>query len=164
MPSNHSTSPITRRQLLQAAGGITFLALAPAREGAFAALMRPAQTSPNPPPLPLFTALPYLQPGTESGRLVEDKESIVVAWQTNGVPTAFDVEYGPDASLGQKASVSKQERLGAHHKQGERRLNHVATLSVLQLHKRYHYRARMDGETLLEGYFTTRKPRGVKAR
>jgi hypothetical protein len=105
-----------------------------------------------------------LQPGTTSSTLVEGKEAIVVAWQTNGVHAAFDLEYGLDTGLGHKADVGRQERLCAHEEKGERRFNYVATLTGLQLDKRYHYRVRMNGEKLLEGYFTTRKPRGVKAR
>lgn len=89
---------------------------------------------------------------------------MVVAWQTNGVPATFEVEYGPTPQMGQKATVSKQERMNVDHADGERRFNFVATLSGLELNKRYHYRVRMNGERLLEGYLTTRKPRGVKTR
>jgi hypothetical protein len=49
-------------------------------------------------------------------------------------------------------------------KEGRGRLNYVATLTGLKLNQRYHYRVRMNGELLLEGYFTTRKPRGAKVR
>ncbi|HLK57304.1 MAG TPA: metallophosphoesterase [Chthonomonadaceae bacterium] len=164
MSTDKATSQLTRRQLLQAAGGITFLALAPTRDGAFAATFAQNKTSDIPPPLPIFTALPYLQPGTANSKLVEGKEAIVVAWQTNETPAAFELEYGPTTSLGQKATLSKQERTSPTRKGDRGRLNHVATLSDLKLNQRYHYRVRMNGELLLEGFFTTRKPRGVKTR
>jgi hypothetical protein len=163
MPTDRSTPQLTRRQLLQAAGGITFLALAPTRDGAFAGTFAQSKTSGILPPLPVFTAVPYLQPGTTNSRLIEGKEAIVVAWQTNGVPASFALEYGPTTSLGQTADIRKQERLSPARKAGQR-LNYVATLSDLKLNQRYHYRVRMNGELLLEGYFTTRKPRGARAR
>jgi hypothetical protein len=164
MSSSNSTPQLTRRQLLQAAGGITFLALVPTRNRTFASTLYQDKSAVTAPPLPEFTALPYLQPGTASSKLIEGKESIIVAWQTNGVPAVFDLEYGPTSDLGQKAVISKQERLSVHSKDEEQRFNHVATLSDLELNRRYLYRVRMNGELLLEGYFTTRKPRGLKTR
>jgi hypothetical protein len=160
MSSISRVRAITRRQLLQAAGGITFSALLWSKRGAFAQNGPPGIA----PPLPVFTALPYLQPGTVSSKLIEGQESLVVAWQTNGVRAAYDLEYGPATDLGRTAEIDRKERLNADWEDGERRFNHVATLSELHLNKRYHYRVRMNGENLMEGYFTTRKPRGVKTR
>jgi hypothetical protein len=156
--------PLTRRQLLQAAGGITFLALTPIGEGAFAATFEQNATSgPMPGPLPVFTALPYLQPGTGSGKLAPGKESIVIAWQTNGTHADFTLDYGP--GLSRKATITTAERLSPRRPvPQERVVNHVASLTDLELNHRYQYRVRMNGSTLVEGYFTTRKPRGVKTR
>jgi acid phosphatase type 7 len=164
MSFTHPVRPISRRQLLQAAGGVTFSALLPTQKDAHAAASGQGKPVGIPPPLPIFTALPYLQPGTTSSKLVEGQEAIVVAWQTDGVSAAFDLEYGPGTNLGRKAEVGKQERLNANRDEGGQRFNHVASLTGLQLNRRYHYRVRMNGVPLLEGYFTTRKPRGVKTR
>jgi hypothetical protein len=164
MPADRPTQKLTRRQLLQAAGGITFLALAPTPEGAFASVRGGSKSSDTLPPLPVFTAVPYLQPGTTNSRLVDGKEAIVVAWQTNGVPATFDLAYGATPSLGQTAEIHSQERLNEVRHEGQRRVNYVATLSDLKLDQRYHYRVRMNDTLLLEGYFTTRKPRGAKTR
>ena len=91
------TPGISRRELLKAAGGVTFLALIATSEGMFAPVFashKPTVT----PALPLFTALPYLQPGTSSGKLVTGKEGIVIAWQTNSVKAEFTLEYGSEAA------------------------------------------------------------------
>lgn len=160
-----SKSPIeiTRRQLLQAAGGMTFLALAPTRNGLYASTLERKQTSGKiVPALPLFTALPYIQPGPAGSKLVEGQEGLVIAWQTNQVLAEYTVEYGPH--LEQKGTIVRQERLSAERKVGERIFNHTATLTDLKLNTRYAYRVRMEGQPLMEGYFTTRKPRGVKTR
>ena len=164
MPSTHPARSFTRRQLLQAAGGITFSALIPMRRGVFAASFDPGHASGHLPPLPVFTALPYLQPGTVASGLRAGQESMVVAWQTNGVGATFDVEYGRATHEVRKAQVNKQERFSADRDEGGRRFNHLATLEGLELNSLYHYRVRMNGEKLVEGYFTTRKPRGVKTR
>lgn len=159
-----SSNPISRRRLLQAAGGITFSALLPTQTGAFEAAQGRAGKSPLAPPLPVFTALPYLQPGTAGSKLVAEKEEIVVAWQTNGVAAAFEMEFGAAADLGRRADIARKERLSPDREDGEKRFNHAATLTGLNLNRRYHYRVCMNGETLLEGYFSTRKPRGTKTR
>ena len=159
---------LSRRQLLQAAGGVTFLALTPTESGLFAATFdrKSRRQSPDKTPnaLPLFTALPYLQPGVSGSKLVEGQESIVVAWQTNGTLADYRVEYGSAQSLDKTATISRNERLSTERKVGEKIFNHAATLNGLKLNNRYHYRVRMAEETLLEGYFTTRKPRGTKTR
>ena len=83
---------LSRRQILQAAGGITFLATLPT-------LGRAEPTEPSTPGVkkaklfPVFTALPYLQPGAPS-KLVEGQEEITIAWQTDAVPMEFTLTYG----------------------------------------------------------------------
>jgi hypothetical protein len=156
---------ITRRQLLRAAGGVTFLALASTESGLYAATFDREQTPAKIiPSLPLFTALPYIQPGAASSRLVEGKESLVIAWQTNGTLADYVMEYGSTQNLERKGTITRQERLSAERKVGERIFNHAATLSNLHLNSHYRYRVLLEGQTLLEGYFTTRKPRGAKTR
>lgn len=161
MSLSRSNPSLTRRELLRAAGGVTFSAFFPLAPGAFAARLN--ETS-ELPPLPVFTALPYLQPGANGHKLVDGQESLVVAWQTNGVSAQFDVEYGADKSLGNKATVTKQVRYPSDRADGDQRVNYVAQLTDLHLNKRYQYRVSMNGEKLLEGYFTTRKPRKTKTR
>lgn len=152
----------TRRQLLKAAaGGITFLALAPIGRGLFAATL-PALRSDA--ALPLFTALPYIQHGGGDGKLANGRESIVIAWQTNGVPARYAVEYSKDRPLDRTAEIKQKTRWSGDKADGEQRINFAATLTGLDLNTRYNYRIRLNDQTLLEGYFTTRKPRGVKTR
>jgi hypothetical protein len=150
---------LTRRQFLRSAGGVTFLALVPLGRGLFAATdgSAPDRT------LPLFTALPYLQPG-DGSVLTEGKESVVVAWQTNVIPATFTVEYGPTRQYGQSAQISRAQTWGGDMEDGEPRTNYRADLSGLSLGHRYEYRVRCNGKTLAEGYFTTRQPRGRKIR
>lgn len=153
---------LTRRQLLKAAaGGVTFLALAPIGRGLFAATLPKAATEPA---LPLFTALPYIQPGGGDGKLVQGQEAIVVAWQTNGVSAKYTVEYGKDKRMDRTAEIKQTSRWSGDKEDGEQRLNFAAALTGLDLYTRYNYVVKMNGQTLLEGYFTTRKPRGAKTR
>jgi acid phosphatase type 7 len=157
---------ITRRQLLQAAGGMTFLALTSVGDGLYAASFDRKQTATNASgaALPLFTALPYIQPGVTGSKLTDGAEGLVIAWQINETPANFTVEYGPAGSLDRTGNIVRQERLSAERKVGQRIFNHTATLTGLKLNSRTHYRVRMEGHPLLEGYFTTRKPRGTKTR
>ena len=151
---------LTRRELLRAAGGITFLALAPTASGAFAPIRKDGfQTGKK--ALPLFTALPYIQPGPSS-KLVEGQEGLVIAWQTNTVPADFTLDYGLTSRRENTGSITHRSRWSGDIADGEARINYAATLSGLQLNKRYQYRVRMNDQVLLEGYFTTRKPRGAK--
>lgn len=144
-------SQITRRQFLRSAGGVTFLALTPIGRGLFAA---PDAS------LPQFTALPYVQPGASS-RLTDGREAVVIAWQTEHRPAEFALDFGPTAALGRTATVTRTERWGSNE---DRRFNYAATLSGLDLNRRYHYRLRGAGKTIAEGYFTTRKKRGEPTR
>ena len=153
---------LTRRQLLLAAGGVTFLGLFPAAEGAFAARQDNAAGG-IPKAIPLFTALPYLQPGSAS-KLVEGGESIVIAWQTNGVAAEYRLDYGAKGQKDQHAALTQNQRWSGDKADGEQRINHAAALTGLDLGKKYQYRLSMNGASVLEGFFTTRKPRGEKVR
>ena len=167
MSAETSLPNISRRQLLQAAGGVTFLALVPTANGYAARFDRNSQSKienrKSETALPLFTALPYIQPGTSGSKLAEGQESLVVAWQTNHVPAAFTLDYGA-SGLNRQANITRGERMSGDHEDESHHQNYVATLTGLSLNKRYQYRVRMNNEVLMEGYFTTRKPRSVKSR
>jgi hypothetical protein len=151
-----STDALSRRELLQAAGGVTFSALLPLGNGLFATNLLGALAQPK------FTAYPYLQPGTSGTRLVQGKEAMVIAWQTDGTPAKFEVEYGTH-NLNGRAQIESRDRQNSDYHDGAR-VNFVAQIQGLRLNTRYHYRVLMNGETLIEGYFTTRKPRGASTR
>lgn len=175
----------SRRQFLRAAGGVTFLALTPVGRGLFAANASAATTAEIPNnsvngalsrnaaanlasaklpaiKLPLFTALPYLQPGASS-RLVDGAESIIVAWQTEHLPADFEVTFGVK-KLDRSAKIARTERWSGDEEDGEARFNYAASLDNLKLGRRYSYRVRGNGRTILEGFFTTRQPRGSSTR
>jgi len=148
---------LTRRQFLRAAGGVTFLALKPTGTGLFAA------PGPDVPVLPLFTVLPYIQPGP-AGVLVDGRESLVLAWQTLARPADFAVTFGPSRAYGSTAQVTATPRFSGDAGEGEPRLNYTATLARLSLNRTYYYRVHGNGRVLAEGYLRTRKPRGVPTR
>ena len=155
---------LSRRGLLQMAGGVTFFALAPALH---AELTSGNTVQPDIRPfagkaIPLFTAMPYLQPGSKGTTLKDGEESIILAWQTNAVPADFEVSFGI-SDYAQTAEVSKVNAQGKG-KEFEGRVNHTATLRGLKLGQRYQYRVTMNGERLLDGFFTTRKGRGTPMR
>jgi len=145
---------LTRRRFLHSAGGVTFLLLVPVGRGLFAA----------PPgaggPLPRFTALPYVQPGPSS-RLVAGQEAVVIAWQTEGTPGDFALDYGPTDAYGKTVAPARTERT---HEDGAARLGYAVTLTGLPLSRKCFYRLRGGGRTLAEGFFTTRKTRGQRTR
>jgi len=149
---------ISRRELLKAAGGLTFLAVVPAARGRFVL---------EPPSLarggPVFTALPYVQPG-DTSRLVPDREETVLAWQTDSSPAEFTVVYGRTRRYGSAARVTAVPRRSGEGADGEARLNYAAAFSDLALGTRYFYRVSLRDRVVAEGYFTTRKPRGAPAR
>ena len=153
---------VTRRSLLQAAGGITFFALA---GGASAVTPKPGTQKPvegpkafGKGPLPVFTALPYLQAAPDATLLRDGEESIVVAWQTDRTPAEYAVTCdGRHAEVSTVLAPGKGSRL-------EGRANHAALITGLKLGRRYDYRVTMNGGRLLDGYFTTRKPRGATIR
>ena len=150
---------LTRRQFLRAAGGITFLALSPVARGLFA-MPRASKLAPLP---PLFTAPPYIQPGNNS-RLIENRESIVIAWQSEAREATFKVEYGRTKNYGQNAEIVRTVRWPETEGDREGRFNYAATPHHLKLGTRYFYRVKCNGAVLAEGFFTTRQPRGSSTR
>jgi hypothetical protein len=144
---------ISRRRFLQIAGGITYLALVPRGRGLFAA--EHADSA-----LPLFTALPYIQPG-EAGALRDGHDTLTVAWQTEDGPGEFEVSYGLDKTYSKTATVVMARR---PEKAGVMRVSYHANLTGLRLDHTYYYRVRGNGQTIAEGYAATRKPRGHKIR
>ena len=115
------------------------------------------------PLLPLFTALPYLQPGPLSS-LTDGQEQMVIAWQTEARPGAFAVTYGTDRPEGQTAQITHVPRWSGDPDDGEDRFNYAATLTGLKLNTKYKYRVLGGRQTLMEGFFTTRKGRGTAVR
>ena len=148
---------MNRRDFLKSAGGVTFLALMPVERGVFAA---PASSGPR---LPLFTVLPYIQPGSAS-TLADGRESMVVAWQTYLGGADFTIDYGPTERYGRSVAVERRQRVAGRGGDAEARANWTATLDGLDLARKYFYRVRGNGEPLAEGYFTTRQPRGRRIR
>jgi hypothetical protein len=151
-------STINRRDFLRSAGGVTFLALTPVGRGLFA-----TTTSEAVPRLPLFTAVPYIQPGSGSA-LIEGRESIVVAWQTHASMADYAVDFGTTEGYGNKATVTHAARAARQGGDAETRYNWTAELSELRLGQKYFYRVRGNGQTLAEGFASTRQPRGRKVR
>ena len=149
-------SQISRRQFLQSAGGITFLALTPVGRSLFAA------PGGNKAQMPLFTALPYVQPGAGS-KLVENAETFVVAWQTEAKAADFRCEYGPTERYGKTAPI-EQTQLWAGNEDKDARIHYSAHPNKLKLGTRYYYRVWCNGEVLFAGYLTTRQPRGTRIR
>ena len=150
---------LSRRDLLKAAGGLTFLALMPTGRGRFA-LEWPTGTAPR---LPQFTALPYVQPGDNS-RLVPGAERSILAWQTDVSPADFTVEYGTTSRYGHAAKLAVARRGSDEADDGESKLNYTAAFVGLELGTTYQYRVTLAGRRFAEGYFTTRKPRGAPTR
>jgi len=151
------TRPMTRREMLQAAGGVTFLGLTPIGCG------YAASTNADDPSRPLlYTAAPYIQPGPAS-KLVENADTMAIQWQTEDRPASFTVEYGENGSFQQRAPVARTKPYLAKSKL-DARLNYSAGLSGLKLGTKYTYRVSQDATLVAEGYFTTRKPRGAAVK
>ncbi len=149
---------ISRRQFLRSAGGVTFLALTPMGGGLFGAI-----APIKPLAVPIFTALPYVQPGPE-GRLVSGGETVRLAWQTLKTEASFEVRFGRDESYSQPASIDRSSRDYDGRGDKDSRYNYVCACAGLELGAEYRYRVRCNGTTIAEGYFTTRQPRGKKIR
>src|SRR5262249_30640829 len=150
---------ISRRDILKAAGGLTFLALVPVTRGRFAFTSLPRLDAEP----PVFTALPYVQPGDNS-RLVADQERVILAWQTDATPADFRVRFGLTPKYGHEAEIAVGRRWAGDQEDGESRLNYTAAFPGLRLGTTYHYRVSLGTEAIAEGYFTTRKPRGTPIR
>lgn len=154
---------LSRRRLLRAAGGITFLAVA-CGESAPVAAERSVPATDK--PVPVFRALPYIQPGANGTVLRDGDESIVLAWLTNRVPASFEVSWGKEGTgfgAGRTTPV-RTERFTVAGEDGKGTFDYAAALTGLSLDTRYEYRVTMNGEKIVEGFFTTRKPRGRKTR
>jgi hypothetical protein len=152
------SADISRRELLKAAGGLTFLGLVPATRGRYV-LEASSPTRAQ----PVFTALPYVQPGDNS-RLVPHREQAVLAWQTDATPAEFTVVFGGSDRYGNAARVTAVPRQSGDGADADARLNYAAAFGGLALGTRYHYRVSLGARVVAEGYFTTRKPRGAQAR
>ncbi len=112
--------------------------------------------------LPIFSVIPYLQPGANS-KLIKGQESLVVAWQTLDSGD-FSVSYGPSKALSKTATIQVVRRWSGSSEDGELRWNYVAHLEGLDLGTKVFYRVSCNGQIVLEGYGTTRQPRGEKIR
>lgn len=152
-------------------GGITLLGLIPHGQCLFAAPTPGAA-------LPLFTAIPYLQPGA-AGALTEDEDTLVVAWQTEERPAKFEVQYGPTKAYGRTAAVTRTRRtvgrqdaptaslvLGEAQDIGDihRRFDYSAELTGLPLDKPCFYRVEGGGRLIAEGFAAGRRRRGADLR
>ncbi|RYG58597.1 hypothetical protein EON80_26830, partial [bacterium] len=146
-------SAFSRRQFLRSAGGVTFLALTPVGRGLFAA------TEGTGAGVPLFSALPYIQPGNGS-RLIANREAVVIAWQTENKDAKFTLTYGTTKSYGNTAAVTRNARVSGD----DTRLNYAANLQRLPLGQKVFYKVACNERTIAEGYFTTRQPRGTRTR
>lgn len=157
---NDSLSRLSRRQLLQVAGGITYLAILPDGRVAFA-----AEPGRIPKPLPVFKALPYLQPGSAGGPLRDGAEAITLAWETNRVSAQYTVLWGEKGKwTGGPSEPLRTERYNSEKEDGKSAFHYAVPLTGLALNTRYEYQVQMDGKTLATGFFTTRKSRGKKCR
>ncbi len=149
---------INRRRFLRSAGGVTFLALAPSAGRMFAA---PAPHAG--PALPLFTVLPYIQPGPQ-GRLHPGQQSMLLTWQTQARSADFRVEIGTTPRLGRTVDASSIARVSGRGGDVEERLNWQVEMAGLELGTKYYYRVHGSRQVLAEGHFTTRQARGTRIR
>lgn len=137
---------LTRRNMLGAAGGLILLPWprteATAEDGQPAAAVPP----------PIFTAIPYLQPGNDG------PTGMVVAWQTDNRPCRFLVEVDEIGPV----VPERTERMTDD--DGELRWNYAARIRGLTPGRKYRYRVVADDRPIAEGWFTAVKPRGTKTR
>lgn len=154
--------PLSRREFLRAAGGTTLLALVPqscARSdssGAAQHFSAPRASALRAAP-PLFTVLPYVQPGNAS-RLQKNEDTRVIAWQTVAKPGDFQVQFGTSPRLNRRATIARHAATAGASGE-EPRFLYAAQLDNLPLAKKVFYRVSCNGAVLLEGYFTTRVAR-----
>src|SRR4051812_21245020 len=99
---------MTRREMLLAAGGVTFLGLTWTGAGYVFAPSSEASPDGIPPRPLLYTAAPFIQPGPAS-RLVENHDTMVVAWQTEDKPATFLVEFGENGAFDRQTSVVRSQ-------------------------------------------------------
>lgn len=159
---------INRRDLLKTVGGLSAtLTLGALLENryAFADVTAPLQSLPpvrGGEPLPLFTALPYLQAGANGGVLprAAQTDSLVVAWQTDLAPANYRLEC--DGATATPGTVSQRPLAGGG--DGEVVADHHATVQGLTPGKSYKYRLLVDGKPVFQSRFTARKGRGSKTR
>lgn len=154
MSSQTNNNGFSRREFIQAAGGLTFLALVPIGNGAFAASAGDQNAD-----MPIFVALPYLQPGPSS-KLVDGQETVILAWKTDSTPADFTVSYGPEHGNQSTASIASAPR-GAGADEGDRALDYAAAMTGLNLQSKYRYSVSVNGQKIAEGVFTTRAKRGT---
>ena len=137
---------LTRRDMMAAAGGLFLVPWAEA-EAVAGAAQAPAKTPP-----PLFTALPYLQPGTDG------PAGMVVAWQTDDKPAQFLVEVDGQPAIAPERSVRMTDD------DGELRFNYAARIRGLVPGAKVRYSVVMNGRRIARGWFTATKPRGTATR
>ncbi len=160
---------MNRRDLLKTAGGfsaaLTFGSLLDihrsfAEQASSLSVLPPLRGGE---PQPLFTALPYLQPGSAGGMLPRagGTDSLVIAWQTDSLAVPYTLECDNGAMV--RLGGLSQRPLGGGD-DAERVTDHSATLTGLQPGRTYSYRLRVDGKSVFESRFTARKGRGAKTR
>ena len=149
---------ISRRHFLRSAGGVTFLALVPVGSGLFAV---PASVGSR--ALPLFTVLPYIQPGPEQpaerwpridGHCVADYA---------GPPTSRRGSARRPSSAS-AAVITHVARVAGQGGETERDSPRPPSSTGLALATQVRLPRPRNGQTLAEGFFTTRKPRGHQIR
>src|SRR5262245_20549247 len=99
---------LTRRELLLAAGGVTFLGLTRTEAGYILAPTAENAAGSGPARPLVYTAAPYIQPGPAS-RLVENDDSMAIHWQTEDRPASFTVEYGENGACDRRANVVRSQ-------------------------------------------------------
>src|ERR671911_35909 len=99
---------MSRREMLLAAGGVTFLGLTWTARGYLFAPTEAAAPDGIPPRPMVYTAAPFIQPGPAS-KLEDGRDSMVIAWQTEDRPAKFDVEFGENGSIDRKAEVARTQ-------------------------------------------------------
>lgn len=112
---------------------------------------------------PVFTAMPYIQPGPE-GKLRPGAETVRLAWQTGATDADFAVTFGRTGRFDGKGGISRSIRSYKGKREIDGTYNYVCTLSGLELGTEYNYRVTCGPNPVAEGYFTTRQPRGRMIR